>query len=105
MRITLNPSHLKLWGKWAYYFVLYFILALIVGPHARPDELLFVLTLPLWVLVPYIVFCFVVALIRSWSIRRHSGRGRVEVGFMPHEGIEKRCRTPHHRASDHVPRV
>lgn len=105
MRISLNPSHVKLWGRYAYYFALYLVGCFLFGPHARPDEVLFVVTLPLWFLVPYIVFCFMSALIKSWLIRHHRGLGGVEVGFMPDVRIQQRGRAPDHRFAHKVSRV
>lgn len=105
MRITLNPSHLKLWGKYACYFGFYLLMCFILGPHARPDEVVFVVTLPLWFLVPYIAFCFVVALIKSWLIRGHHRRRTVEIGLMPDVRIEARNRRSDKRLRDKISRV
>lgn len=97
--ISLNTPHLRLWGKWLAYFAVYFVFCLIFGPHARPDELLFVLTLPLWVLVPYIVFCLIAAVFKLGLIRGKSRRGAVEIGLVPDIRIEKRARTSNNRTS------
>jgi hypothetical protein len=48
---------------------------IVAGAHLkpRPDEILFVTTLPLWlVLAPYTVWCFIVAMLRAyWPVGLH----------------------------------
>lgn len=55
------------------------------------DEFLFVLTLPLWILVPYIAGCFLVALIKLWAIRLHDP-GPVQLGLIRNLRIDRRRR-------------
>lgn len=72
----------------AYAWLAFVVFGLIVGWHLkpRPDEVLFVLTLPLWlVLLPYGVFCLGAAVLKVlwpiWLQRRALllGRGKVRV--------------------------
>lgn len=68
MQIGLNRPHLIRWipvlGGW----LAYVALALLLGAHLQPrlDEVLFVLTLPLWGIVPYAACCLAVAALRVW---------------------------------------
>ena len=68
MRITLNRSHIALWGRFLVGFACYFASCVIFGAalHPRWDELLFVGTLPLWIIVPYAAFCFVAVIVKAW---------------------------------------
>lgn len=76
MKVVIEHAHLKLWGRLFTLWGSYVVFCLIAGAtlHPRLDEVLFVSTLPLWILVPYIAFCFFVALIKSWIVGFHNSR-------------------------------
>ena len=64
--IGINWTHVALWRRWllAWFGLVGF--ALVAGAHLgpRPDEILFAVTLPLLVIVPYAAGCLVLALLR-----------------------------------------
>lgn len=70
-QLLINPDHVGTWiglGLWWLCFVAF---ALVAGWHLgpRPDEVVFVLTLPLWmVLAPYVVFCLLATAMKAWLI-------------------------------------
>ena len=68
MRVVLNRPHIALWGRFLVGFACSFASCVIFGAalHPRWDELLFVGTLPLWIIVPYAAFCFVAVLVKAW---------------------------------------
>lgn len=72
MQIKLNRDHLRLWGYFAYIFALYYVIGLIAGfatgIRPRPDEMLFIASLPLFVVVPYVAFCLIAAFVKSWLV-------------------------------------
>lgn len=76
MKVVIEHTHLKLWGRLFTLWGSYVVFCLIAGAtlHPRLDEVLFVATLPLWILVPYILFCFIVAWIKLGLIRFHNSR-------------------------------
>ncbi len=90
MRISVNREPLKRLGRLLYMWMCYVALALILGfsLHPRPDEILFVSTLPLWVLVPYALFCLVGACIKSWLIRFQ--RWPIGLGLIRNHRIQAR---------------
>jgi hypothetical protein len=61
-RVSLNRQHFAVWARVAVWWATLIVMALIFGPHARADELLFaVVGLPLLVLVPYVAGTFILA--------------------------------------------
>ena len=95
MRVSLNRQHFLVWARIGAWWATLIVMALIFGPHARADELLFaVIGLPLMVIVPYVVGTFVLAYAKTllpwpsprWRRRRilsgncrlSEGRGRSE---------------------------
>ena len=71
LSVSLNKPHLARLGIFAVWWAIYLTIALIAGWRLQPrgDEILFVATLPLWLLVPYAVACFAIALIKLWAAR------------------------------------
>ena len=63
-RIGINWTHVAAWRRGLIGWLLLVGFALLVGPKARPDELLFALVLPAVVVVPYVVLCALVAGLR-----------------------------------------
>jgi hypothetical protein len=62
MRVSLNRQHFLVWIRIGVWWATIIVIALIFGPHARTDELLFgIIGLPLMVIVPYTVGTFIVA--------------------------------------------
>jgi len=80
MKLMLNRTHLKLWATYAVAWIGFVVFCLIFGWHLkpRPDEVLFVATLPIWaVFLPYVVFCLLAAIFKSlWPV------GRKRLGFL-----------------------
>jgi hypothetical protein len=86
MRVSLNRQHFLVWGRIGAWWATIIVMALIFGPHARADELLFgIVGLPLMVIVPYAVGPFVVSYAKTlfpssprWRRRRiRTGHGRL----------------------------
>jgi len=76
-RVTLNrnDAHMALCARAAVWWATLIVTALIFGPHARADELLFgVVGLPLLVLVPYIAATFVLAWAKTMLLPSPSPR-------------------------------
>jgi hypothetical protein len=62
MQVSLNRQHFLVWGRIGAWWATLIVTALIFGPHARTDELLFgIVGLPLLVIVLYAVGTFIVA--------------------------------------------
>jgi len=90
MRVSLNRQHFLVWARIGAWWATLIVMALIFGPHARADELLFaVIGLPLMVIVPYVVGTFVLAYAKTllpwpsprWRRRRIlTGHGRLSDG-------------------------
>src|SRR6516225_1901973 len=95
MRVSLNRQHFLVWARIGVWWASLIVMALIFGPRARADELLFgIVGLPLMVIVPYATGTFVVACAKAllpwpsprWRRRRilsgncrlSEGRGRSE---------------------------
>ena len=68
MRVTLNWTHIALWGRFAVYFGLWMGAAIIGGWHLKPrlDEVVFVALLPVPLVLLYATGCFCVAAARVW---------------------------------------
>jgi hypothetical protein len=87
MRVSLNRQHFLVWARIGAWWATLIVMALIFGPHARADELLFaIIGLPLMVIVPYVVGTFVLAYVKTlllwpsprWRRRRIlTGHGRL----------------------------
>lgn len=79
MHISINRSHLSLWAKVLTLWFLFVGAGLIIGAplHPRQDEVAFMLLLPLLFLAPYIGWCLLVALAKTWlgPIGRHATHG------------------------------
>ena len=73
LRIHLNKPHVERLAQFAVVWCIYLAFCLIAGWSLNPrlDEVIFVATLPLYVLVPYALFCFAAALIKLWSAHRY----------------------------------
>lgn len=76
--IGINWAHVAVWRRFAYLWLGYVGLGLVAGAHLgpRPDEIAFVLLLPLAVVVPYGLACLgLVALklrlvgLQHWRVR------------------------------------
>ena len=90
MRVSLNRQHFLVWARISAWWATLIVIALIFGPHARADELLFaIIGLPLMVIVPYVAGTFVLAYVKTllpwpsprWRRRRIlSGHGRLSDG-------------------------
>jgi hypothetical protein len=62
MRVSLNRQHFFVWARIGVWWATIIVMALIFGPHARADELLFgIVGIPLMVIVPYTVATFIIA--------------------------------------------
>src|SRR5262245_31898141 len=103
MRVTFNRSHFGVWIKVGMWWLTLIAMALVFGPHARTDELLFAFVgLPLMVLVPYAAGTFLIACVKAlgpwptprWRRRRllasdrrlcerPSGTDRGETSYIP----------------------
>jgi hypothetical protein len=72
-RVTLNRPHVALWTRGGVWWLTLIVMALILGPRARLDEVLFALVLPLAVLVPYaagtLILAWAKALLLPWLRR------------------------------------
>lgn len=68
--VRLNQDHVRLWRGYLLAWLAFVGFGLVIGAHLkpRPDEVAFMLVLPLAVLVPYASLCFVGAVLRSlWA--------------------------------------
>lgn len=84
MKIGLNHPHLARWGYWAVSYAAFVGFALVAGWHLKPrwDEIVFAITLPLYVLIPWIIISLIGAWIKTlrpkwlhhWPLRRLFGR-------------------------------
>jgi hypothetical protein len=65
-RMTLNRSHVALWARWWIAWLAWVGWALMLGAHLHPrwDEILFAISLPCFVLIPYVIGTFVLACIK-----------------------------------------
>lgn len=78
-KITLNEPHLRKVGYYLLLYAIYFVYGLIAGWHLKPraDEIIFMLTLPLWILVPYTIGCLAVVAVKAlWPVRTEPGAWR-----------------------------
>jgi hypothetical protein len=74
-RITLNHQHFAIWIRIGIWWATMIVLALIFGPHARTDELLFaVFVVPATVLLPYALGTLIIAWAKTMLLPRLSGR-------------------------------
>lgn len=100
MRVGLNRPHLALWGRLALLWLMYVGFCLVAGWHLkpRPDEVAFVLLLPLPFVVLYALGCLVLAGIKAWSWPvRHKSWKRVRLGRgVGHAGILQGRSEPEH---------
>ena len=69
-RVTLNRSHVALWARWCIAWLMWVGWALILGAHLHPrwDEILFAISLPCFVLLPYMIATFILACIKLFFI-------------------------------------
>lgn len=90
MQIKLNVPHVVLWGRLLTLWIIYVACIVILGwgYNPRADEVLFAMSLPLFVVMPYIGFCLAVAMLRAWIIGRHRAPA---FGMFPH--IRSRAHT------------
>lgn len=84
MQIKLNVEHLFLWGRILTMWIVFVASIIILGWRYNPraDEVLFAMALPLFVIPPYVAFCFIVALLRAWIVGRY-GRPTPAFGVFP----------------------
>jgi hypothetical protein len=68
MQVTLNPSQVARLVRFVVWWALYVVFCLVVGPAARPDEVLFVIALPVPIIAVYAAFCLAAAYIRVMLI-------------------------------------
>lgn len=66
--VSINRPHLALWRRLVVGWLAYVGIGLVLGAHLkpRPDEVVFVLALPVLVIVPYAIGCLAVAGLRTW---------------------------------------
>ena len=85
-RVTLNRSHVALWARWCVAWLAWVGWALILGAHLHPrwDEILFAISLPCFVLLPYMIATFILACIKLFL--------PIFVTFTHAEGVP-RCET------------
>lgn len=86
-KITLNEPHIRRVGRCLLLYAIYFVYGLVAGWHLKPrsDEIIFMVTLPLWVLLPYTVGCLAIVTVKAlrpvrpqpgawrWNRRRLAG--------------------------------
>jgi hypothetical protein len=97
-RVTLNHSHFAVWGRIGMWWLTLIVMALIFGPHARTDELLFAtIVLPLSVLVPYALGTLAIAWAKTMLLPWLRGARRQLVA-------NHRLRDQRGRADDRHPR-
>jgi hypothetical protein len=65
-RVTLNRPHVALWARWYVAWLTWVGWALILGAHLHPrwDEILFAISLPCFLLLPYMIGTFILAYIK-----------------------------------------
>lgn len=86
-RIELRKSEIDRWTAYLISFAIYYLVAVVIGWHLHPrwDELLFVASIPLWVIVPYAVFSLLIGVFRMlWTIWRHHPRSGIVGGNRRH---------------------
>src|SRR5215472_1694949 len=83
-RVTLNRSHVALWARWCVAWLAWVGWALILGAHLHPrwDEILFAISLPCFVLLPYMIATFILACIKLFL--------PIFVTFTHAEGVPRR---------------
>jgi hypothetical protein len=70
-RVTLNRPHVALWARGGVWWLTLIVMALIFGPRARFDEVLFAtIFLPLAVLVPYAAGTLILAWAKALLLPR-----------------------------------
>lgn len=75
-KVLLNMAHVALWQRYAMYWLAYVAMAVVVGWSLGPklEDVVFVTTLPLWGLIPYVAWCYAVAHLKMavavWRLRR-----------------------------------
>lgn len=91
--IGINWTHVALWRRWLMAWFGLVAFALVAGAHLgpRPDEILFAVTLPLLVIVPYAAGCLVLGAVRLF-LRNLAGRDTLVVGLSANEKLGKRPR-------------
>jgi hypothetical protein len=64
--IGINWAHVNRWVGWLISYEVFVASALVLGWHLGPrlDEVLVVATLPAWVLVPYVLLCLLLVVLR-----------------------------------------
>lgn len=70
-KISLNTEHIRIWKRMLLYWLAFVVMGLITGWHLkpRPDEILFVLSMPAFIVIPYGLWCFAVAVARLlWPV-------------------------------------
>ena len=79
-QLQLNHAHVARWRRYVIWWLAYVAAGLLFGWHLgpRPDEVAFVLALPLAVIVPYGLFCLGAAYLRAylWPVGGDGGRRR-----------------------------
>ena len=87
-RVGVRRTHVALWRRWLGLWLAFVAFGLVAGAHLkpRPDEIAFVLALPLAVVVPYAVGCLGLVALRAWLWPLRWLRFRLS----PHQRIGKR---------------
>jgi len=92
-QLSLNRPHLIRWTPLLVAWLAYVALALVLGAHLKPrlDEFLFVLSLPLWGIVPYAAWCLAVVALRAWLWPAHAYWRRLRLRLAANHRIGKRA--------------
>lgn len=92
--VSINRPHLLLWRRLAVGWLAYVGVGLVLGAalKPRPDEVAFVLTLPLVVIVPYALGCLALAGLKAylWPIRFQGLRLILHTRLLPKQGVGTR---------------
>ena len=95
MRIIINKPHIKVWLNFLVWWAVYVLIAIVVGWRLSPrvDEIVFAVCIPLIVVIPYAIFCLLIAAVRAWWPRRNDG--------LPHRVMLVRIRLIAQRSIQH----
>ena len=65
--IKINRPHARLWRRYLMAWLAFVAFGLVIGAYLKPraDEIIFMVTLPLAIVVPYALLCLGVAAVRS----------------------------------------
>jgi hypothetical protein len=68
MKVSLNYSHMLVWRRYLVGWAAFVAFGIVAGWHLHPrlDEVVFMIALPLWIIVPYAVISLVAAMVRAW---------------------------------------